>query len=318
MMDTIDNPHLNDDNLQVSETWINDRSNYASDTQVRQWSEEVRAWFNAQVTKVELRKFENPETEALFNKTFSQDRFEEHQRVLLLYESGSRDAKEILYRIFYFGVDHEYDYQKACQIAEEIVAFDRGHGLWLLSGALRKLGREKEANQFLEEAANLGQARAAFYIANWVENGANGFLQDYERAKSFYWKSLNGGFGKAGVNLGHLLTRSSNPNRDLEEGFIAYKSGAFLSNAQCNIEVAWALNRGEGIAKDKAFSAKHCLVSALLGHREGKFLLGQYFCSGNGVPGKNQNAAIEWLSKSSEAGQLGVKPWLDTAHKLRA
>ncbi|MBP5545230.1 MAG: sel1 repeat family protein [Kiritimatiellae bacterium] len=144
----------------------------------------------------------------------------------------------------------------------------------------------EEASKWFRLAADLGDARAEYYLGLGYLLGI-GVPQDDFKALDLLRQSGNQDFGQARETLDSLAGRY---RKEAEEGD---SSAQFILGA--------AYEHGDGVSKDPVKAVKWYRKAAEQGHPGAQAFLGWCLLEGDGVK-KDEKVAVEWLRKAAEQG----------------
>lgn len=190
-------------------------------------------------------------------------------------QQGHAQAGLELSRLFFQGRKVEEDWEKALSCLQQAAAANRSHktpdaaipamlAVYYDKGIGTPQNRAA-ARPLLEEAAQLGNARAAFMLGLYYAEGLGGLEQDDTKAVALY--------------------RQAAIQEDKE--------------AQCNLGTAYAM--GTGTARDYALAAIWFRASALQGNATAMVNLARCYLHGLGTDA-DPDQAKAWLQKAAERG----------------
>jgi TPR repeat protein len=159
---------------------------------------------------------------------------------------------------------------------------------------------QTEAAKLYEQAANLGHLLAQNRLGEMYRDGA-GVEKDLQQAAYWFQKAASGGHGPARASLEDLKNVAANPQNNDDE---LKKISANQATAQYN--QAYALDYGDGIARNQAEAAKLYEQAANLGHLLAQNRLGEMYRDGAGVA-KDLEKAIGWFKLAAKSDYAPAK-----------
>jgi len=162
------------------------------------------------------------------------------------------------------------------------------------------------AIEYFNKAANTGDAKSYYQLANCLENGL-GVEVDMERAINFYQRSAALGHEKASQRLNeiageqYVLGRKYYDEKNYEKAVICFRRSADLGNVRSQNNFGVCLSNGYGIEKnpEKAFS--YFKQAAEKGLMQGQYNLADCYEAGHGVK-RDLNLAMHWYQQAADNG----------------
>lgn len=112
-----------------------------------------------------------------------------------------------------------------------------------------------DAQRLLLQAAQAGDAQAAFHLGELYRIPAAGIAADPAAAWPWYQRAAEGGQAKAALQLGLMAKNGNGVPRDATVAARWLKLAAELGNAHAMFLLSYAYREGEGVTRDSARAA---------------------------------------------------------------
>ena len=180
------------------------------------------------------------------------------------------------------------------------------------------------AIQYFRHAATLGHVLAQCWLG-WYYLEGRGTAKDYEKALSWFNKSVENGSSAPFPYLGHMYEKGYGVKQDFVQAKKWYVKGAAAGNKDCKdalerlktgtsagsssnggLGEEW-YKRGMDARKRQNYTQalEFFLKAAAQGHIEAQSWLGWMYASGQGTS-KNYDEAFKWTSKAAAQGHAGA------------
>ena len=180
------------------------------------------------------------------------------------------------------------------------------------------------AIQYFRHAATLGHVLAQCWLG-WYYLEGRGTAKDYEKALSWFNKSVENGSSAPFPYLGHMYEKGYGVKQDFVQAKKWYEKGAAAGNKDCKdalerlktgtsagsssnggLGEEW-YKRGMDARKRQNYTQalEFFLKAAAQGHIEAQSWLGWMYASGQGTS-KNYAEAFKWTSKAAAQGHAGA------------
>lgn len=144
------------------------------------------------------------------------------------------------------AADVRASYQKVLE------AYPRSGATWadwrIAAWALDDKAAFREA---LERGAELGDANAQSYLAEFLEGGKQTFRRDPLRARGLYWRAAHGGQAHACAKVGEWYSTGVGVPRDPERAVAWYRRAANGGDGQGQLLLAACYESGFGVPRDR-------------------------------------------------------------------
>lgn len=177
--------------------------------------------------------------------------------------------------------------------------------------------RKKWVHQVTTACQTLAESGNAF--AQWrlgvlyeTVGKAGGGASAFQKARFWYRKAANQGFGLAADDLGDMYSKGEGVHKDAKSAFAWYKKGAEENDASAMISLAGDYFYGTGTKKDYV-AARKWYLDAVHSDKTGyaEFAaaepLAEIYSSGWGTKADNK-AALNWYKKEYKFASFGNKP----------
>lgn len=178
-------------------------------------------------------------------------------------------------------------------------AFEKG-------GYLIRNNQLTEGLQWLDKAAQLGHADAAFELGSLYEAGL-GVPKDYDRAKTYYDLAVAKGHRNAHFNLALLLNNGQVPFSDLQQSRELMQVIAQQGDMEAQYVLATLLESSlHTVEAQPAQSVLWLQRAANKGHGKAQLMLGMHYLKGRHLA-RNPAIAHDLLSRSANQGISGAQ-----------
>ena len=224
------------------------------------------------------------------------------------------------------ALDNAGDYAEAARQYKLVADQGSLSALWNLSILYRNgRGVEKDVNMATSlrmQAAEQGHAMAMFTVATDYFFGTAGLEKDNEKALSLSMKAKESGDLTDDIPVDDLIRRIEN-DIAFDAARAAKAKGDYAeANRQYRIAIdkgsaaaAWNLSimyaKGEGVPKDPEECYKLRFKAAKMGNARAMFYMAERLHYGDGIPEKNDLAALHWANKAKNNKNLPADKAID-------
>lgn len=186
-------------------------------------------------------------------------------------------------------------------------AADQGNtkALWYVANCHEDgIGTAKNDNKAFEcykTAAERDHAEAQFKVGLFYQDGRGGAEKDATQAVYWYSKAADNGSAKAQINLGVCYENGEGVDKDPDQAFAWYSRAAEQNHSQALVNLGLCYVNGVGVTRDNNKAYESFRRSADLGNTDGMRMLALCYENGVGTT-RNTNRAIEWYQKAARKG----------------
>jgi hypothetical protein len=202
------------------------------------------------------------------------------------------------------------DYSQAlasCKMAaEEGSDRESQYALGLMFAKSRGVEKDlKKAAEWIEKAAEQGQANAQNYIGTMYQDG-EGVTQDNQKAIEWISKAAEQGEAVAQNNLGVIYSNGELVNKDYNKAAEWIRKSANQGYATAQFELGYMYQEGLGVKQSDVMAFEWYLKAANQGDADAQNEMGIMYFRGRGTE-KDENKAVEWLRKAANQGHVSAK-----------
>lgn len=160
---------------------------------------------------------------------------------------------------------------------------------------------QSKAFNSVQRAAELGQLKAQFDLAEIYANGSSGIAQDYTKAAAWYRKAALQGNREAQSNLARLYREGLGVALSYVDAVTWYRQAAQQGDPLAQHSLATAYRLGAGVERDNAEAVNWYRLAAGQGDMRAQRDLGLHYLRGEGVLQDFIQARL-WLSRAAANG----------------
>ena len=160
---------------------------------------------------------------------------------------------------------------------------------------------EKKGVMYEKKAAELGNAKAQYYLANTYHNGYGGEAKNLSKAVEWQTKAAEQGYAKAQKELGDYFYKGDGVTQDYTKAVEWYRKAAEQGYAAAQDMLGDCYRFGNGVTKDYDKAEEWFLKAAAQGNRYSQCSIGKRYYYGEGVE-KDYPKAVEWFRKAADQG----------------
>jgi TPR repeat protein len=155
--------------------------------------------------------------------------------------------------------------------------------------------------EWLEKAADNGNAQAQFELAYLYQEGSSGAPRDFNKAVSLYQKSADQDYSPAQYFLAQLYLQGFGVKKDSDKAFALLQKAAAAGYVDAMNTLGVLYDTGEGTSVNDTEAVKWYRKAALNNHAQAQANLAYMFEMGQGVR-SNQDSAIYYYNLAQKQG----------------
>ncbi len=172
----------------------------------------------------------------------------------------------------------------------------------------------KQATEYLQQAADLGDTEAMRQLGICYENG-EGVDRNLGRAVELYQQAVDKKNAKAMVNLAYCYENGIEVPKNLSKALELLQQAVALDDSDAMFKLASWFEQGKGDLSKNEVEAVYLLGQAAGNeHVEAMYKLGLMFMEGKGGVNKNLDLGIRWFEQAAKNEQVG-EYWVERAVK---
>ncbi|WP_313232613.1 MobP3 family relaxase [Tissierella praeacuta] len=186
---------------------------------------------------------------------------------------------------------------------------------WMLQNGIGIEKDIREAKQYYEKSAKLGNTFACYSLAKLILAEENPEQEEVKKAIEYLKQASASGNQHAQYSLGKVYLNGNFIEKDIYGAVELFRLSAEEGNEYAAYQLGKLYLKGEEITKDISSAIKWIHLSSEKGNQYGQYLLGKIYLMGEGVP-RNKEEAIKWFTLSAEQGNEYAQFFLDNMDKF--